>query len=169
MNLKLVWVYFLSIGFVAQAWAQQTKSIAVTGEIASEIVLDWGLISAQEAEEIGDFSITNHLGEPRGVLQSAKGVPVSSLLKDLAFKTPSPKQLSEFYFVFEAEDGYKVVFSWNELFNNPLGEEVYFVTFANGKPMEEMEDSILVISKTDFRTGRRHVKNLEKIHVKRVP
>ena len=168
MHLKSITILLLLWFLSEKNPAQQSQTILIAGEIQSEKTLTWADILAQKSQEIGDFPITNHLGEPRGVLQSAKGVPVGSLLKELEYNTPSPKQLSEFYFVFEASDGYKVVFSWNELFNNPLGEQVYLITSSNGQSLQEMEDSLLLISKTDVRTGRRHVKNLEKIHVKRV-
>ena len=76
--------------------------------------------------------------------------------------------LSEYYFVFAASDGYKVVYSWNELFNTSVGESVYLVTEKDGKTITEMDDSILVVSTKDFKTGRRNVKGLASIAVMRV-
>ncbi|MBA4298849.1 hypothetical protein SAMN03080617_03767 [Algoriphagus alkaliphilus] len=61
-----------------------------------------------------------------------------------------------------------MVFSCNELFNKPQGKEVYLITAEDGKSLDAMEDGLLLISKTDIRTGRRHIKNLSKIIVKRI-
>ena len=148
--------------------AQQTSSIRISGEILAEKTVDKLQIEAFESVPLQDFAITNHTGDPRGTLTELRGFPVLRILEQLEFKSPSPKQLSEFYFVFEATDGYKVVFSWNELFNNPLGSEVYLITAANGQSLDQMEDGLLIISVSDLRTGRRHVKNLSQIRVMRV-
>jgi hypothetical protein len=79
----------------------------------------------------------------------------------------SPRVLSEYYFVCKANDGYTVVYSWNELFNTGTGDSVYIVTEKDGKQASEMPESILMISPKDFRTGRRHVKALSSIEVRR--
>lgn len=157
-----------AVSVLAQVFAQKSSSIFISGDISTEKAFTLDQIKRFESSEIGDFVITNHTGEPRGVAKQLKGFPVLRLLEQLELNSPSPRQLSEFYFIFEAIDGYKVIFSWNELFNNDLGEEVFLVTSEDGKTLDEMEEGILLISKSDIRTGRRHVKNLAKIFVKRV-
>ena len=79
----------------------------------------------------------------------------------------SPKVLSEYYFVCKANDGYTVVYSWNELFNTAVGDAAYIVTEKDGRPASSMDDTVLMISPKDFKTGRRHVKSLTTIDVKR--
>jgi hypothetical protein len=153
---------------LATSQAQQTSSFRISGEIRAEKTIDRTQIQAFESTSLQDFAITNHAGEPRGTLTGLQGFPILRILEQLEFNSPSPKQMSEFYFVFEASDGYKVVFSWNELFNNPLGNQVYLITAANGQSLDQMEDGLLIISASDLRTGRRHVKNLTQIRVMRV-
>jgi hypothetical protein len=162
--LSLLLGLFLSL----QVVAQKSYSIEVTGDILASQVFTLDQINANRSMDLGDFAITNHAGEPRGVATQLKGFPIVNLLEQVKLDSPSPRQLSEFYFVFEATDGYKVVFSWNELFNNPLGKEVFLITSKDGESLEEMEDGLLLISKTDLRTGRRHVKNLSKIRIIRI-
>jgi hypothetical protein len=161
---------FLFFGLIVslQAFSQKSNTIEVSGDVLTPFVITMDQIQAMKSMELGDFEITNHAGEPRGTATRLKGFPIVNLLEQVKFDSPSPKQLSEFYLVFEATDGYKVVFSWNELFNNPLGREVYLITSKDGESLEEMEDGLLLISKTDIRTGRRHVKNLSKILIKRI-
>jgi hypothetical protein len=60
-----------------------------------------------------------------------------------------------------------VVFSWNELFNNPLGKSVFLVTAEGGKNLQQMTDRLLVITTSDIHTGRRYIKSVEKIIIKR--
>jgi len=101
------------------------------------------------------------------MLPKHEGSTFKSFLENLSFDTPSPKQLSEFYFVLIATDGYKVVYSWNELFNNDAGNQVYIITEKDGKSLSNSSERILVANLKDFKTGRRYIKALQQILVKR--
>ncbi len=70
--------------------------------------------------------------------------------------------------MFTATDGYKVVFSWNEIYNAEAGNNFFILTEMDGKRIEKMDQRILFISIADFQTGRRFIKGLEKIAVKRM-
>ncbi|MEO7768070.1 MAG: molybdopterin-binding protein, partial [Ferruginibacter sp.] len=80
----------------------------------------------------------------------------------------NPKLLSEYYFVCIAADNYKVVFSWNEIFNNETGKHAIIITAHDGKNGTLMNDRIAIVSPSDDATGRRYVKGLQKIIVQRV-
>jgi hypothetical protein len=94
------------------------------------------------------------------------------LLKDISEKAgidvSSPKLLSEFYFTCIASDNYKVVFSWNEIFNSAIGAQVMIITESNGQKGDQMEDRIALLSPSDRATGRRYVKGLQKIVIGQV-
>ncbi|MCH5717672.1 molybdopterin-binding protein [Niabella hibiscisoli] len=114
------------------------------------------------------FRITNHLKEPRSLLKDLKLVLLKDVLESVEIKSPGPKQLSECYLVAEASDGDKVVFSWNELFNTSVGDEVYLVEGYDGQAGVQMPNRIALLSTTDHATGRRYVKGLKKMVIKRV-
>ena len=78
-----------------------------------------------------------------------------------------PKEYSELVIILIASDGYRNVYSWNELFNTDIGSHVYIVTEMDGKPIDQMPDRILVLSLADLNSGRRHLKGLAKIEVKK--
>ena len=80
----------------------------------------------------------------------------------------TPRVLSEYYFVCTASDNYKVVFSWNEIFNNDTGKSVYIITSVEGKTASALDSRIALVSPKDQMTGRRYVKGLQKIVVERV-
>jgi len=67
-----------------------------------------------------------------------------------------------------ATDGYKVVFSWSEIFNSPVGEGVIVFFEKDGKPLADDEGRIALISSRDLRTGPRHVKWLSGIEVRKI-
>lgn len=153
--------------FYAQSQVDTTHAIFISGAIQKEISLDISALKAYPLVDIGDVPIINHLGVVKKKLLGVKGVRVKDALDKVAFQTENPKDLSELYFVFTATDGYRVVFSWNEIFNNPLGESLFFILERDGKKAEDLDDSIAVISTTDANTGRRFVKGLKTISVKR--
>jgi hypothetical protein len=94
------------------------------------------------------------------------------LLKDILDKVEidaeNHKVLNEYYFVCVASHNYKVVFSWNEIFNNPAGESVYIITGQDGKWAYLLDNRIVLVSPKDQMTGRRYIKGLQKIVVERV-
>ena len=72
------------------------------------------------------------------------------------------------YFVFTASDGYRVVFSWNEIYNSESGKSFYIITEMKGKSLLEMDQRIAFLSSKDLKSGRRYIKCLESIEVKKI-
>ena len=121
-------------------------------------------LSKYSKQTIDSLQITNHLKEYRSTLKNVKGVLLRDVLSKVSFKEKSPKVLSEYYIVCVAEDGYKVVFSWNEIFNTSVGDSVIIIPEIEGRP----KDGISTLSPTDFATGRRYVKMLKTIQLKKI-
>lgn len=88
------------------------------------------------------------------------------LLQKVEVAEDNPRLLSTYYLVFEASDGYKVVYSWNEIFNTPAGKQIFILTEKDGENMDTMKDKIVVITPGDIQTGRRYVKGLAKVTFK---
>lgn len=108
------------------------------------------------------FKIYNHKMEYKSTFSDFRGVPLRELLRGVDLGNATPRELSTYYFVVEAVDGYKVVFSWNELFNHPAGNDMLWVTESKGL----VEDLPIVLSRGDVASGRRFVKQVKKISVK---
>jgi hypothetical protein len=144
-----------------------TRSFTISGEVKAPVTIQVSDLSKWTAATIGDVTISNHLGEPKGQSKGMKGVLLKDVLGSVEINAESPKALSEYYFVCKANDNYTVVYSWNELFNTATGDSAYIVTEKEGKPASAMDDSILMLSSKDFKTGRRQLKSLSVIEVKR--
>jgi hypothetical protein len=158
---------FFPTVLLSQEKTSPSTSLTIKGEITSSKIISVKELSQYPEKEIGDVMITNHLGEKKSDQKSLKGVLLKDVLGVVEIKSESPKALSEFYIVCRASDGYKVVYSWNELFNSPAGDAVFIVTSKEGKRASEMEESILMISPRDFKTGRRFVKSVSSIEIYR--
>ena len=157
-----------SVALHGQVKVNPTEAFTVSGKIKKEVNFTINDLQAYESEKIPDVVISNHLGEAKGTSKNLKGILLKDILAKVEFNTESPKVLSEFYLTCIASDGYKVVFSWNEIFNTATGDNLYLITAKDGKELKDMDDRILIISTTDFKTGRRNVKGLAKIIVDRV-
>ncbi len=164
-SLGVIIVFSTLIAF-GQKETKPTSSFVITGEIKSGVTITTEDLKKWTAHSIGDVTITNHLGEKKSEAKGLKGVLLRDVLSSVEFKSETPKGLSQYYFVCKANDGYTVVYSWNELFNTAVGDAAYIVTEKEGKPASAMEEAVLMISPKDFKTGRRHVKALASIDVR---
>ena len=164
----LIVVGMFSINFCfSQNAIQTTKEFSIEGLVEKNVSINFDSLKLYPTQTIDSFVITNHLGVRKSTLKNLKVVALKSILNNISIKVESPKILSEFYFIFVGSDGYKVVYSWNEIFNTEVGKSVFIVIEHDGKNMDVSDDSILTICKTDAATGRRHVKSLSKILIKR--
>lgn len=146
---------------------ETTTSFIISGEVKTSATISLSELSKFSEVSIGDITITNHLGEKKSEQKSLKGVLLKDILNTVEINNDNPRVLSEYYFVCKSSDGYKVVYSWCEIFNSSAGESVYLITSKNGQGAKEMKESILMISPKDYKTGRRYLKSLSAIEVKR--
>lgn len=160
---------FIYGGTFAQKTITPTSSFTVSGAVKTEITITLRALDTFKQVSVGDVAVKNHLGESKFTLKNMKGILLKNVLKNVAYTAETPKLLSEFYFTCIASDGYKVVFSWNELYNTEIGDHVYIIMEENGEKAAASEDRIALISTSDLNTGRRYVKSLSKIIVNRVP
>lgn len=157
-------IFFLGL----TANAQVSKTISVTGNIVKPITVNFTDFKNYASQSIDSLVILNHKQEYKSTLKKLKGVLLKDVLSKAEFTVNSPKVLSEFYIVCVADDGYKVVFSWNEIFNSPTGDKALILTEINGNSTISQKEGIILVTPTDKATGRRYVKNLSKIIIHQV-
>ncbi|ABM95163.1 MULTISPECIES: hypothetical protein [Methylibium] len=68
-----------------------------------------------------------------------------------------------------ATDGYRAVFSWGELYNSALGEQVYVIGSQDGRALDVTAGPLALRSLADQRPGPRHVRNLCALAVRPLP
>ena len=171
MKIKLL--FFLSgalitFQMVAQRIVPATDSFIIQGKIKSELALTLSDLDTFPKSIIKDQIIYNQKGEPKDTVTNMKGVLLKSVLTPIEYVYDKPKQLNEFYFVLTGSDGYRVVFSWNEIYNTEAGNQFYIVTEKEGKTIKEMDERILFISTADLKAGRRYIKGLQAIEVRQL-
>jgi hypothetical protein len=145
----------------AQHVSCNTTAFTINGNVKANTTFDIKALDSFTAVPIPDVTITNHKGEVRRTITGLKGVLLKDILQKIEIDNDSPKTLSEFYLVFTACDGYKVVYSWNEIFNSATGNSIYIVKEKDGTNLSS-------ITPSDIATGRRYVQSLASITIKRV-
>ena len=168
MKKLIILILLYSSAAYAQETLKQTQKFSISGQVKNESVITLDSILKYPVKVIGDINITNHLGEFKHKDDELKGVLLKDVLSHTVFKTTGPKLLSPFYFVCVGTDGYKVVYSWNELYNTEVGNHVFILTEKNGIKADKMPESLQMTSAADFKTGRRYLHNLDKIIVGQV-
>jgi hypothetical protein len=166
-RLLIVFVFSALLSYGQKEVLKPTSSFTIYGDVKAAVTIGINDLKKWSPVNIGDVGITNHLGEKKSEAKGLKGVLLRDVLGSVEINAESPKLLSEYYFVCKANDNYTVVYSWNEVFNTATGDTAFIVTEKNGKDASSMDDSILMISAKDRMTGRRQVKALSTIEVKR--
>jgi hypothetical protein len=151
----------------AQVNIPTTDAFHISGQIKSEKTVTLDDLHSYPSEHIPYVIITSHTGAVKDTLTGLKGVLLKSILADVEITSESPKLLSEYYVTLIASDGYKVVFSWNEIFNSGTGEYLYIILEEGGVPIQMLEERIPVVCASDFKTGRRYVQGLAQIVIRR--
>lgn len=170
MKIKSLFLFLLlaNVTVNAQRDISPSETLRIEGKIKNGKTFTITDLEAFPKVDIPDQTLYNHKGEVKGIVKNMKGVLLKTVLENTQFDYDKPKELNEFYFVFVATDGYKVVFSWNEIYNTEAGNSFYIITEMDGTKLKEMEQRILFISTADLKSGRRYIKALEKIVIKRV-
>jgi hypothetical protein len=163
-KLLLLLSFCTSVAF-AQETVKKTNKFSIAGKVKKAAVITMDSLKQYTIQTIGDIKITDHTGVFKHEDDKLKGILIKDVLSHSLFDVSSPKLLSTLYFVFIGADGYKVVYSWNELYNTEVGNHVYILMEKNGVKAADMKESLQMTSMMDMKTGRRYLHNLDKVIV----
>ncbi len=140
-------------------------SLRITGRLREALVISCEQLCAMETEEVEDIAVNCGEGDPVGKIASMKGVLLENLLAKASVRKEDHNDTKKMFIVAKASDGYKAVFSWQEIFNTPIGGGVMVLIEKNGKPLCGAGGGLELISLQDYYSGPRYVKMLESIEV----
>lgn len=167
-KLLLISFLVLTLDLPAQDKIDTTSQFIIEGKVKNRLVFLLKDLDAFAPRAIDSVIICNHLMEMKRTIRHVKGVLLKDIIDKVGIDINSLKLLNEFYITCIASDNYKVVFSWNEIYNSAIGEQVMILTESNGKTGDQMPDRIVLLSAADRATGRRYVKGLQKIVIEQV-
>jgi hypothetical protein len=144
-----------------------TSEFTVRGFVKHELTLKISDLQQFKPEELRDVIIRNQKGEQKRVAKSVKGILLKTVLEKADIHAEKPKEYSQIYIVLTASDGYKNVYSWNELFRTEIGQHIYIVTAEEDKAMEQLPGRIQVMSLGEYQSGNRNLRGLTNIEVRK--
>lgn len=144
---------------------QVTLSFKVNGLVEQEQHFTATSLLEMQQLPLGNIQLTKGNGQVYLELNEASGVLLKDVLLSVTVKGQNNKNYSAYYVVCTAADGYKTIYSWNELFNSPIGEQVYLITQAKEQALDQMEQAIMMVSLGDQITGKRNLRNLAIIEI----
>jgi hypothetical protein len=96
---------------------------------------------------------------------SLVGVPLKAVLEQAGLCAWPRAERKQTLILCHGADGYRVIFSWYELFNTAVGEQVLLIVERDGQDAQE----IALISAADTFRGPRNLHGLARIEVLRLP
>lgn len=171
LSINIIVLYFfalfsLCINAVAQRFVPPSDSIIIYGKIKNPTIFYLNTLDTFNTVTVKNQFIYNQNGEVKDSIKNMRGIPLKNLLNTIEYIYDKPKQLNEFFFVLTATDDYKVVISWNELYNTEIGNNFYILTEVNGEKLKNMMNRIIFLATADIKTGRRFIKGLKSIEIK---
>lgn len=92
-----------------------------------------------------------------------RGVRLTTLITEAGLPASVPGEFKRTVFVAVGHDGYVVTFSWHELFNTPIGEQVLVAYECGGRALDMADGAPILFSGADILPAPRHVKRLARI------
>ena len=152
----------------ADASSPVTEKITVSGAVEQTLNLSVEDLQKFPPQQIAELALTRQSGADAGKLENVKGVRLRDILDQAKLVMHDHNDVKKMMIIATASDGYRALFSWNELYNSSLGDGVLVYFEKNGKPLADDEGRIAMISSKDTRTGPRHVKWLQSIEVRKI-
>lgn len=163
----------LACALVASAFGQSpgavTTTLTLKGSVEREVTFSIEELRRLPVQRIDD---RRSVREASGVASSTETARhyVGCLLRDVLERAkPVERKRMDFrrsIVIATASDGYRVVFSWAELYLSPMGDGVLVVYERDGAPLDDSEGLIALVSLKDTRPGPRHVKWLQSIELR---
>jgi len=157
---------------LAQPRGTVTTSLTVKGSVEREITLSVEDLKGLPVRRLDDVRTVGEASGASPATQSARHY-VGCLLRDVLDRAkPVEKNrmdLRRSAVIATASDGYRVVFSWAELYLSPIGDGALVVYERDGAPLDDSEGRIALVSLKDTRPGPRHVKWLQSLELRVLP
>ena len=145
-----------------------SRQLTLSGAVERPIVLTVEDLKKFPASQIVDLVRPARADRPGEKDQKLSGVRLRDVLERVKPKAGGRGELKSMAIVAGATDGYKVAFSWHEVFNTPVGEGVLVYFVKDGAPLGASEGQIALVSISDLRSGPRHVKWLSELQLKQL-
>jgi DMSO/TMAO reductase YedYZ molybdopterin-dependent catalytic subunit len=138
--------------------------VEIGGAVEHPLTLDLAALRGFARVSIEPFDLvcfsTGRYIRPMG---SYRGVQLRVLLDRAGVRRPDSTDFKRTVFRAQAHDGYAVVFSWHELFNTPIGEQVIIADECADRALGIADGLPVLVSGADTVHAPRHMKRLVRV------
>lgn len=145
-----------------------TENVSVSGLVERPLKLGINDLRKFPIRQLEVMPRVGAVGTPSGKREAFRGVLLREILEKAGIAVPSHFDLKKMVIIASASDGYKVVFSWSEVFKSPIGDGVMLLLEKNGQPLTDDEGRIGLVSTQDASVSSRYVKWLKTIEVRKI-
>jgi hypothetical protein len=143
----------------------KAATLHIVGRVAKPLSLPIETLRAMDCLEIGDLPMICGSGEPKGRVGLCRGILLAEVINRAEVVVKEHNDTKKMFVVAASDDGYKAVFSWQEIFNSPNGEGILVVLEKNGQPLYDGSGEVDLISARDHLTGPRYVRQLKTVAI----
>ncbi len=133
-----------------------------------QLPLSLALLKTFPSYELNNVAVTCLSGTGKGYVKHYRGARLRDVINHIGLEAADKRILKNMLIIARAHDSYSAIFSWNEIFNTSVGNDVLVLYEKNGEPIGEKDDDIALISAGDIRNGPRHIKGLREIELRRL-
>jgi hypothetical protein len=160
---KLLLILLFLTSLFSKDVSYETNELKIEGLVEKKLVLNMDKLQEINDLRTGSKTITLTKNDT-----TYEGVLLKEIIDQAKINIKNRKDLNKVYIMAIASDNYKVLFSWNELFNSKIGDNVLIFLKKNGKLLDKNEGKLALISVEDINENPRHIKWLEKIIVNKI-
>jgi DMSO/TMAO reductase YedYZ molybdopterin-dependent catalytic subunit len=142
-----------------------SEDLVVAGAVKAALTLTVSDLRAFPADQSATITVKRRVDDKETV-SNVRGVRLTAVLDKAGLLSTDQNDWKHTIVLATASDGYRVVFSWPELFNSEAGSAVLVVYERDGQPLPDREGRIALVSGRDLRTGPRSVRWLTRIDVR---
>lgn len=104
-------------------------------------------------------------GESKGRLGHCRGMLLSGVINPADVLITDHNDTKKMFLIASSSDGYKTVFSWQEIFNTSVGDGVMVLLERDGRPLYNGSRPVDLLSAQDYLSGPRYVKQLSNVEI----
>lgn len=139
--------------------------LRITGKVRKPFEINMKELFSMQAQEIQDIPLICGSGTPKGNIGKLKGILLGDIIRKADVINEEHNDTKKMFIAASADDGYKVVFSWHEIFNTAVGGGLMIIIERDGTLFDGIRHPLELISAEDYFTGARYVKGLRNIEL----
>ncbi|MDD2465883.1 MAG: molybdopterin-dependent oxidoreductase [Desulfobulbus sp.] len=143
----------------------QETPLTIIGRVTKPMSFSLNDLQSMDCLDTGTLPMICGSGEPKGKIGNCRGVLLADLINQAEVLITAHNDTKKMYVVTASDDGYKTVFSWQEIFNSANGERIVVILEKDGQPLHQGCGDVDLISANDHLTGPRYVRRLKTIEI----